>query len=635
MAVELARTTALGFLGSAALFGGLGGGLLVRRAQGGVLPAALWGGGVMMLGALLLGVVGLWRAPLRGSSAVEPAGSAVASGASQRRLQLLPYCLAGGFLGTAVASGVVAVLRLSGLRTEERVLGGLLWGFGCGIAALAVVLRLRSFFAPLAQALPGRGPARPLLSVRSKLLGGFGWLLLCVTALALLKQILLGQLGGRTDGGLAVRSDAQALRGLFVVLPVQVAAAGGVVAMAVVGLAWPVRDLLRRAAAVVGPAEYSGYGGYGGQGGRGGRGELQRPIVLGVSAPAEVLELQRLFEQLRRLLLARLRSSTEQNLQLEAEVARRSAELSRRNQELSDALVRLQSAREELLRAEKLATVGRIAAGITSEIDAPVARMTDFCGQLHKTSQELLHSLPTDRGPAQPEQQQRLITQALAALAALTDNARRVRDIVRAMRVYVRPGETQAGRCDVQDVLDDVRQLFGEPFRHAIRVLRDAPEGARASQVVTVRSDLALLLTSWLGRVEPRLRDRPDAQVVVRTRLLELPATDDPDDPSRIKVCEITLVDNGRPLTASEQVEPLGPELLRRLGAQAWVRKGPRPDNHRGDADAASAVAPTPSAAVATVPTVPTLPDEGVDASWETVLTVRLPIGAPLLPLAG
>ena len=42
---------------------------------------------------------------------------------------------------------------------------------------------------------------------------------------------------------------------------------------AVVALAWPVRDLLRRAAAVVGHA-------------RGGRGELQRPIILGVAAVA-------------------------------------------------------------------------------------------------------------------------------------------------------------------------------------------------------------------------------------------------------------------------------------------------------------------------------------------------------------
>ena len=346
VAVELARTTVLGVLGSAALFALLGGGLLVWRARADAAMAALDGSGVLFAGLLFLVCCGTWRVGRLGQTR-RPTSSPArrrAQTAAPDRLPWLPYVLAALFLGTAVASGVAAILRLAGLRGGERTVGALLWTACCAVAALAVVLRWRSYFAALSQPLRGRGGTekRPLLSVRGKLLAGFGWLLLWVTALALLKQLMLGLLGER--------SGPLFWRGLWIMLPVQVVAAGGVVALAVVGLAWPVRDLLNRAAAVVGQAA-------------GGRGELQRPIVLGVSAPTEVIELQRLFDQLRRLLLARLRSSTEQNLQLEAEVARRSAELSRRNTELSDALTRLESAREELLRAEKLATVGRIAAG--------------------------------------------------------------------------------------------------------------------------------------------------------------------------------------------------------------------------------------------------------------------------------
>ena len=413
VAAELARTLVLGAAGSGGLFALLGGARLLRRAQpvGGAV-----GVGVVVVGLGLL-LLGLWAQRQAAGAAEllrdasEPAaggpksalalltirppepgaGEAAASGRrAQHLIQRLPYSFAVGFLGAGVLGGAAAAARLNGLRTEDRVLAALLWGFCFGVAALAVALRLRSFLAPLAQALQARtkSAVKPLLSVRSKLLCGVGWLLLCVTSLSLLKRLLLsqgvgdghgllnGHLGGHIDGHI----DSLALRGLLSVLPVQVAAAGGVVALAVVALAWPVRDLLRRAAAVVGHA-------------RGGRGELQRPIILGVAATAEVLELQRLFEQLRRLLLARLRSSTEQNLQLEAEVARRSTELSRRNDELSDALARLQCAREELLRAEKLATVGRIAAGITSEIDAPVARMTGCCAQLTAAVQELVGGL--------------------------------------------------------------------------------------------------------------------------------------------------------------------------------------------------------------------------------------------------
>jgi hypothetical protein len=559
VAAELLRTTAVAVASSAALVGLLGGVQLLQRTSS-VARALGAGGAVMLVGLLLLALWGLWRTAavvrlLRedlaapesalprldqradGRSLAERLGRAV------RTTQRLPYCLAGGFLGAGVAGGVVTAIQLGGLRAEDRMMAALLWGFGYGLAALGVLLRLRSFLAPLAQALQVRAPesVRPLLSARSKLLYGFGWLLLCVTSLSLLKQLLLGQV------------QPLALRGLLFLLPVQVAAAGAVVALAVVGLAWPVRDLLRRAAAVVGEA----------------RGALQRPIVLGVSAPAEVIEQQRLFEQLRRLLLSRLRSSTEQNLQLEAEVARRTGELSRRHEELSDALFRLQSAREELLRAEKLATVGRIAAGITGEIDAPVARMSDFCGQLAAAIQGLMASLPLPPGPAEAAELR--LNQALSSLAALTDGATRVRDIVRAMRVYVRPGETQPGRCDVKDVLKDVGQLFGEPLRHCIQVPGDEPATAAANLVVTVRSDLALLLASWLVRVEPRLRDLPEPRVVVRTRLV--PSTG-PGQSTTAQLCELTLSDNGRPLSGSELREPVGPELLRRLGAEVEVRSG-------------------------------------------------------------
>ena len=594
VAVELVRTTALAVLGSAALFAVLGGGLLVWRAHAGAAVAARVGSGVLLAGLLLLVGGAAWRVGRVGQTS------------ARDRLPWLPYVLAVGFLATAVASGVAAILHLAELRRGERTVGAFLWTACCAVAALAVVLRWRSFFAVLSQTMRGRGStaARPLLSVRSKLLGGFGWLLLWVTALALLKQLMLGLLGER--------SGPLFWRGLWIMLPVQVIAAGGVVALAVVGLAWPVRDLLNRAAAVVGQAA-------------GGRGELQRPIVLGVSAPTEVIELQRLFDQLRRLLLARLRSSTEQNLQLEAEVARRSAELSRRNTELSDTLTRLESAREELLRAEKLATVGRIAAGITSEIDAPVARMTDCCRQLNRAAQALLvEPLAARRSPEHAAPPPRLFSQSLAALDALTDSAKRVRDIVRAMRVYVRPGETQAGRCDVHDVLDDVRQLFGEPFRNVIKILRDSASATPASQVMTVRSDLALLLTSWLGRVEPRLRERPDAHVVVRTRLITvtqpiaqpglLPSGElaRAVAPSFMTVCELTLRDNGRPLTAAEQIEPLGPELLRRLGARAWVSSAP----------VASSLVANPASRNS--------PPSPV-ANGETVLTVHLPVAAPTL----
>jgi hypothetical protein len=173
------------------------------------------------------------------------------------------------------------------------------------------------------------------------------------------------------------------------------------------------------------------------------KGELQRQLASGSTATAELYDLQVAWEELRRSLLSRLRSSTEHNLQLEAEVARRSAELSRRNAELSDALRQLRATQDDLVRTEKLAAVGTLAASVTSAIYGPVRSMATVAAALGDELAALERQL--DPAGADP-------TGLLAALAAidrrlqdLAGDAQRVRDIVRALRLYARPQLPAAG----------------------------------------------------------------------------------------------------------------------------------------------------------------------------------------------
>ena len=56
--------------------------------------------------------------------------------------------------------------------------------------------------------------------------------------------------------------------------------------------------------------------------------------------------------------------------------------------------------------------------------------------------------------------------------------------------------------------------------------------------------------------------------MVASTRVVELPGAPG-------TACEVTLWDNGQPLSEAELAEPIGGELLRRLGATVALRSGP------------------------------------------------------------
>src|SRR5207302_4978644 len=99
------------------------------------------------------------------------------------------------------------------------------------------------------------------------------------------------------------------------------------------------------------------------------RGDLNRPVVHVAGEADEVGRLTFAVEEMRRALNEKLRSSTEINLSLEAEVSRRTAELERRNKELHDALEQLQLTQAELVRSDKMASMARLVAGIAHEIN--------------------------------------------------------------------------------------------------------------------------------------------------------------------------------------------------------------------------------------------------------------------------
>jgi signal transduction histidine kinase len=158
---------------------------------------------------------------------------------------------------------------------------------------------------------------------------------------------------------------------------------------------------------------------------------------------------------MRRALSERLRSSTEINLSLEQEVGRRTAELERRNRELAEALEQLRRAQDELVRSEKMASMGRLVAGIAHEINNPVNAIVNTVGPLEEAL--------APNGDASPEEMRDMIR-------VVQRGAHRTKEIVQALHNYSRGDDDRQIEVDLERAVDDSLDLLRHQLRQGITV---------------------------------------------------------------------------------------------------------------------------------------------------------------------
>ena len=187
------------------------------------------------------------------------------------------------------------------------------------------------------------------------------------------------------------------------------------------------------------------------------RGELARPVPPAGEAD-EIGRLSFAFEEMRRALRDKLRSTESLNIDLEREVRRRTEVLEQRNRELHDALEKLRRAQDDLIRSEKLASMGRLVAGIAHEINNPVNAVINTLEPLG----EAIHAMaaaPDGDGAA------RAAAEADEMLRVVRRGAARTKAIVQALHNYSRGDEQLPRELSVSRSLDDTLDLL----RHHLR----------------------------------------------------------------------------------------------------------------------------------------------------------------------
>jgi signal transduction histidine kinase len=195
------------------------------------------------------------------------------------------------------------------------------------------------------------------------------------------------------------------------------------------------------------------------------------------------LELRGTLQEKQRLIQAEAEASEREarhySAMLEEKVLARTTELQGTNARLEESLRQLQSAQEQLLFADRLATVGRLAAGVGHEINNPLSYILSNLRFIRK-------ELEMDEEASTPERQE-----VLEAAAAAHEGAERVRLIVQELRMMSRPDDVALGRVELGSVVQGAVKLASRELRDRTQLVVDCEEvpaiwgnGPRLSQVV-------------------------------------------------------------------------------------------------------------------------------------------------------
>ncbi|MBU8896440.1 histidine kinase [Corallococcus sp. H22C18031201] len=196
----------------------------------------------------------------------------------------------------------------------------------------------------------------------------------------------------------------------------------------------------------------------------------------------------------------------EEELHLNEErVRERTAALEAANAKLSRNLEQLHATQAQLLFADRLIALGRIAAGVGHEINNPLAFILSNLEYIHQELQQKERLTEQDR------------QEILEALAETRDGAERIRLIVRDLQTLSRAEDVGSGPADVGAVVRTAAKMAMHELRHRARLVLECDgmppvqgNGSRLGQVF-----LNLLLNAAQA-IPPGHAEQNEVRIVAR-----------------------------------------------------------------------------------------------------------------------
>jgi signal transduction histidine kinase len=187
-----------------------------------------------------------------------------------------------------------------------------------------------------------------------------------------------------------------------------------------------------------------------------------------------------------------------------------------RRERLSEAHAALKDAQAQLLQAEKMASLGKLVAGVAHDINTPLGAIASTQQTLDAAIAKLLRTLEKEHADALSSQRIRRTFDVLRdASGTIANGADRVNEVIRRLRSFARLDEATLQDIDLTGAIDDVLALLEHRLVDGVEVKNETGD------LPTLRcypAELNQLLLSLLTNALEAVGDV--GNIVVRSRIV-------------------------------------------------------------------------------------------------------------------